>query len=438
MVETIFMGAIMAVEAMIAWLYCERLFDSKRRFWELLLAYILAYGILFLITLAGNTTINSVSFSLANCGLFIYGYRVKHKSALLHAAFLCFLVLAAELLVSLIINLFGYDFSEYTHNTSILIILGTWSKLLYLILAAFCARIFTPHKYENEEPKFFALFCVLPVVSMALGAAIIYIGMHSEVTPTVSIMITINIAALLIINLVFLSIYNHIQKMYAEQLQTQLILQKEENDALHYQLLQEQSDGQRILIHDIKNHMHAIRRLAQQGETEAISEYLGKMDETVLAIPQTRLCSEPVLNALLLRFFEDCRKKGVKFYCDIRDNCLAFMDPVSITALFGNLLSNALEAAVDSEGKTIELSVRYNNAQAAVTITVSNACDTAPAPDEKGRYLTKKKDRELHGVGLKSIERTVKKYKGLSATQYSADKRVFNHVVRIPYKMERE
>ena len=95
MVETIFMGAIMAVEAMIAWLYCERLFDSKRRFWELLLAYILAYGILFLITLAGNTTINSVSFSLANCGLFIYGYRVKHKSALLHAAFLCFLVLAA-------------------------------------------------------------------------------------------------------------------------------------------------------------------------------------------------------------------------------------------------------------------------------------------------------------------------------------------------------
>lgn len=433
MVETIFMGAIMAVEAMIAWIYCERLFDRKRKLWALLLAYVLVYTILFLITFAGNTTINSVSFALFNCGLFIFGYRVKHGSALLHAAFLCFIVLAAEVLVSLVINLFGYDFAEYTHNTSILFTLGIWSKLLYLILAVFCARIFSPHKYENEEPRFFALFCVLPIVSAFLCTAIIYIGMHSEVNQTVGTMMTINIAALLTINLLFFSIYNHIQKMYAEQLQTQLRMQKEENDALYYQTLQAQSDSQRILIHDIKNHMHTMKRLAEQGQIDAVSEYLSKMDETVLSIPQTRLCNEPVLNILLLRFADDCKKANVTFSCDIRDNCLAFMDPVSITALFGNLLSNALEAAASSKEREIELSVRYSNVQAAVIIAVSNSCDSAPTPDAEGSYITIKKDRKLHGIGLKSIGRIVEKYHGLSATKYVADKQAFYHFIHIPY-----
>lgn len=438
MTETIIMGAIMAVEGMIAWIYCERLFAGKRKLWALLLAYILTYGILFLITLAGNTTVNSVSFTLFNCGLFIFGYRVKHGSALLHAAFLCFIVLAAEVLVSLVINLFGYDFTEYTHNTSIMIILGIWSKLLYLILAVFASRVFSPHKYENEEPRFFALFCVLPVVSALLGAGIIYIGMHSEVNQTVSTMMTINIAALLIINLLFLSIYNHIQKMYAEQLRNQLILQKEENDALHYQILQEQSDSQRILIHDIKNHIQAIKYLAEQGETQAISEYLGKMDESILAIPQTKLCSEPVLNILLLRFTQECKKKGVKFSCDVRDNSLAFMDPVSITALFGNLLSNALEAAVSSEKKEVDLSVRYSNVQSSVIIVVSNSCDTAPVPDGAGLFVSHKKDRKLHGIGMKSIERIAEKYNGLSAAQYVAAKRAFYHFVHIPHQITNE
>ena len=433
MFETIIMGAIMAVEGMIAWIYCERLFDRKRKLWALLLAYVLVYTVLFLITFAGNTTINSVSFALFNCGLFIFGYRVKHGNALLHAAFLCFIVLAAEVLVSLVINLFGYDFTEYTHNTSIMIILGIWSKLLYLILAVFASRVFSPHKYENEEPRFFALFCILPVASALLGAAIIYIGMHSEVNQTVSTMMTINIASLLIINLLFLSIYNHIQKMYAEQLQTRLRMQKEENDALYYQTLQEQSDSQRILIHDIKNHMHAVKRLAALGETEAITEYLSQMDETVLSIPQTRLCNEPVLNILLLRFADDCKKAGVTFSCDIRDNCLSFMDSVSITALFGNLLSNALEAAVCSQEKEIELSVRYSNTQSSVSISVSNSCDAAPIPDGAGMFVTNKKDRKLHGIGLKSIERIVKRYSGLSGAQYAADKRIFYHFIHIPY-----
>lgn len=437
MIETICYASIMVVEAMIAWSYCERLFDRRRKTWSLVLAYTIAYAILFLISLRVNAMINSVSFGIINCILFIFGYRLKCRYAFLHAAFLCFIMLIAEVLVSLVINLFGYDFTEYTHNIAILILLSFWSKLLYLIMAVFCARIFVPHKYVKEEPRFFAMFCVLPIVSAILAAVIIYIGMHSEVNQTTSTMMAIFIAALLIINLLFLRIYNYIQKMYSEQLQMQLIIQKEENDALYYQTLQAQSDSQRILVHDIKNHMHAIKRLAEQGQMQAVSEYLGQMDKTVLSIPQTRLCDEPVLNILLLRFADDCKNKGVDFACDVRGNCLAFMDATSITALFGNLLSNALEATVLSQEKIVELTVRVDDNQGSTTIFVSNSCDVAPIPDLRGMYITNKNDRRRHGIGLKSIQRVVQKYHGLSTMQYDIDKQEFHHIIQLPMSEKR-
>lgn len=433
MIETIWYAAMIAVEAVVAWIYCERLFFRKRKNWILVLVYIVTYATLFLISMLGNTTLNSISFGIMNFALFVFAYQVKYRTAFLHSAFLCFIMLIAEVIVSLIINLFGHDFTEYTHNVLIMIILGIWSKLLYLILAVICARLFSPCKYETEEPSFFVLFCILPLVSALIAAAIIYIGMHSEVDQTVGAMMAINISSLLIINLLFLSIYNHLQKMHAEQLQTKLRIQKEEDDALYYQMLQKQADSQQILVHDIKNHIHAIKRLAEQGETDEIVAYLSQIDKTVLSIPKTRICNEPVLNILLLRFMDDCKKADIVFFCDVRGNCLTMMDSTSITALFSNLLSNAFEAAILSKEKEIELTVRYSDMQAAVVILVKNSCETPPTIDINGGYTTNKKDRNKHGIGLKSIQRIVQKYQGLSTAQYVPEKREFHHIIHIPF-----
>ena len=178
--------------------------------------------------------------------------------------------------------------------------------------------------------------------------------------------------------------------------------------------------------------MHAIKALAEQHQIDAISEYLGQLDSTILSIPQARLCNEPILNMLLLRFIGDCRKESVSFQCDVRDNCLSFMDETSITTLFANLLTNALEAAVLSEERQIELVVKRNIDQAAVVVTVVNSCDTPPTKDAEGKYITKKKDHTFHGIGLKSIQRIVCKYSGLSTTRYDVSTQQFHHVIRFP------
>ena len=42
-------------------------------------------------------------------------------------------------------------------------------------------------------------------------------------------------------------------------------------------------------------------------------------------------------------------------------------------------------------------------------ITIINSCDSAPDMDEDGNIKTKKKDKEHHGVGLKSVKQAVQR-----------------------------
>ena len=425
---------VYAAEGLIAWFYLDYIFLRRRVLWKHILEFVLSYALLFSISQFDNAPLNAICFTGFHWILIHRNYLCGKKTAIIHAGLLCVFVMVAEVMVSIIITLMGHGFSEYRYNSTIMIIFGVWSKLLYLVLVAIGAKIFSSHREskEEKEPTAMFLFCAMPTVSMVVSIGIIYVGFSSDVNSTIAIIMAISMVSLLVMNLLFLGFYNHLQKINDEQLKTHLSIQKAENDTLYYQTLQNQADSQRILIHDIRSHIQVVKSLVDDGQIEKISEYLGQMDNSIRLIPKARMCNEPVLNALLLRFVEDCKKEGVVFSCDIRDNCLGFMDATSITALFGNLLSNALEAAARSRNREIELWVKRSEEQRTVVIRVNNSCDTTPEHDSEGMYITRKDDRRRHGIGLKSIQWIVQKYCGVSTAQYVEEQREFHHIIHIP------
>lgn len=247
------------------------------------------------------------------------------------------------------------------------------------------------------------------------------------------LMVTI-VLTLLAVNLIFMLLYNQMQQLHADHLTMQLSLQREEADTAYYQALREQSEAQRILIHDIRNHLSTIDALARTDGSEAISDYIAKLDKTLLPQQHSRMCSDPILNLVLLQFRERCQKQNIVFQCDVRENCLTTLDAPSITTLYGNLLSNAIESAENSTDRIIELSVTRSEEQEIVIISVVNSCDIAPIPDSDGRFHTRKRDRNVHGVGLKSIQRIVDRHNGVSTMYYDSESKRFHHVVQFSYK----
>lgn len=430
--ENICYAALFAVEALIAWLYLEYLFRRKNSTIFLMSTFLGGYIFLFTISQLDNTTVNAVFFCCVNLVLIRLNYQCNVKTALLHTAFLCFVMVGAEILVALLISLFGYEFAAYTYDFGVMVVLVILSKLLYLVFSVVGSRFFSPHKHTNEEPQFMVLFCSLPLLSAIIAIITVYLGMTEGITGMVGIMTIMIIVTLLIVNLVILALYNYLQKTSKDFLELQLSIQKEEADVTYYKALQEQYENQRILVHDIKKHLSTIGAIAKQSGAIEIDKYVSSIYTALMPSTQAKLCSDPILNLVLLRFRDDCIGKKVSFHCDVRENISEFMNASSITALYGNLLSNSLESASYSDEKQIELSVTRNNIQSVIIISVVNSCDVAPVPDGHGGFHTKKANQIVHGVGLKSINRIIKKYRGISTMYYDPNKKQFHHIIQFP------
>lgn len=429
MYEIIAFAVLYVIEAIVAVLYLDYLYERKRNNWKLFLSFALAYCALFGISRFKMTTLNAISFTVINACLIAYNYRCKLTMATVHSFMLCFLVMCAEILVSLVIAWFGYDFSAYLQNFSVMLTLIVWSKFLYVIFVVVTARFFKPKKRENIEPGTTFLFCILPIFSAIAATAIIYIGMRTGVDSSKAIVITIAISSLLIMNLLFAGINEYVQKVNYEKTMLQLSIQKDQADADHYKAMQEQFENQRVLVHDIRNHLGTMEAMANRNEIEQIRRYLKNLNKTFLNVPQARVSNDPVLNAMVLRFREECKNEGIVFSCDIRDNTVSFMDAIDITTLFGNMLTNAKEAARDAIEPKIELVVCRNVGEADTMIVLNNTCRVAPKTDEKGNYISQKQDRLQHGIGLKSIRRVVCKYNGMETMDYDPEQKQFTHVI---------
>ncbi len=430
--EKLCYAIVFAAEAMIAWLYLEYILSRKNPLPILICSFGMGYAVLFVFSFLDDTTVNAIMFFVVNFFLIKQNYSCSIKTALLHSAFMCFAMVGAEVLVALWLGIYGYEFSAYTNDFRAMIALAILGKLLYLLFSVIGSRIFAPHKCINEEPKQMILFCGLPLLSSVIAVIIVYIGMNAGFADTVGIMTIIIVVTLLIVNLLFLALYNALQKANEEYLALQLSTQKEQADIAYYSALQEQFENQRILIHDIKKHLGTIDALAKQNGSAEIEKYISGLEETFAPSTQAKLCTDPILNLLLLRFRDDCKAKNIQFHCDVRENSSALLDAASITTLYGNLLSNALESAEASTERQIELSVIRNAIQSVIVISVINSCDDPPTPDGDGGFHTRKTDRFLHGVGLRSISRIVAKYHGVATMYYDPENKQFHHVIQFP------
>ena len=154
------------------------------------------------------------------------------------------------------------------------------------------------------------------------------------------------------------------------------------------------------------------------------------MEKEVHSQQMVRLCDNTVLNAILSRHAEFCCQHNIEYSFDVREHAVDTMNAVDITALFDNLLSNAVESAVKAENRFVELSAVKD--EVSLLVTLVNTCDAPPKMNEAGELLTGKDDKANHGIGTKSIARVVKKYNGMSDFYYVAAERQFHMVIHIP------
>lgn len=177
----------------------------------------------------------------------------------------------------------------------------------------------------------------------------------------------------------------------------------------NYQLSQESMELVNQKYHDLK---HQIAILKMEADSEKAKKYLNQMEEEIQFYEAQNKTGNHVLDAVLTSKSLYCQKHGIRLTCVVDGQLLNFMADMDISALFGNMLDNAMESVQkleDPEKRLIHLSVAKQ--KQFLRIRIENYCEENLV-FQNGLPVTTKKDRRLHGYGMKSIESTVKKYGG--------------------------
>lgn len=257
---------------------------------------------------------------------------------------------------------------------------------------------------------------------------IVYTALIIDLPLTIGSLALAGVMILLFDNLLIFVGYRISQRISRQNLAHQLMLQKQQTEISYYKALEEQYARQRVLIHDIRKHLAAIRDLAQSAGDPAVAGYVAELERSPALQNRVRICGNRLLDVILARYGDICREKGIQFSADVRDKSADCLEPSDMTALFGNLMENAVEAAQGAPGGYVELLCDLRPGDVSM-VSLVNTCASPPKSDGMGGFASTKPDSQQHGLGLKSIANVVGKYGGTLRQYYDKETGLFHTVL---------
>ena len=186
------------------------------------------------------------------------------------------------------------------------------------------------------------------------------------------------------------------------------------------------------LFHDFHNHIGALRQLLSHEKLKEAVEYLDELQTPVRNMADTFQTGDETADYLINSKAADAAEHGISFQAQVEFPRHTNIRSADLCAILGNLLDNALEAAkqVPEHGqRLIRLTIRRINQM--LVIKVENSFFVPPVA-ENGSLVTTKKERGLHGWGLKSAQAAAEKYDGM--VQISHEDHIFRAVVTLSYQ----
>jgi len=145
-------------------------------------------------------------------------------------------------------------------------------------------------------------------------------------------------------------------------------------------------------------------------EYEQIIHYLEKLHIKVDELGNVITVHNGIVDAIINQYYVKAAQQGIHMVVKGRFPSDCEIDAFDICTIFSNILSNALEAASETEEKYVSIECRYTEKN--IIIVVQNSF--CIQKQDTGRWLkTQKENSDNHGFGLENMKDSVSKYNGI-------------------------
>ena len=238
-------------------------------------------------------------------------------------------------------------------------------------------------------------------------------------------LILVNVLLLFAMNGCSVYFYRLVTKGYEAEKQYRLYRQREELVYEHYQKLEQNYQASRKIVHDMKNHMQAMMKLYEEGQTEEAHSYGLEVFHLLNQTGHMWYTENRMLNIILNEKLSEEEMKEVVLTLDIEEHSLDGIREIDLTTIFANLLDNAIEALGVQEEHDKFMKIYVGRVGDFLMIELSNS---------KGRRRKKKENHQ--GLGLKNVKEAIDKYEGTCTIE--ENEKQYRVILMIPSLLHEE
>ncbi len=206
-------------------------------------------------------------------------------------------------------------------------------------------------------------------------------------------------------------------------------LQLSDFQLTHLEQVEHKNEEHSKFIHNIHHYFSAIGTLALDHDYENILNLLNDINMEITMQESIFYTSHRIMNGILAEKYTLAKSKNIAMDIYVEPSVsLKNISDGDIVIMLGNLLDNAIEAAIKAEEnrRFIKVRIYHGNAGKICVIKIENSFITPVQYNKKGAVISIK-SHGLHGFGIKSVDQTAKKYGGF--LKYSEQDNIFTSIL---------
>lgn len=194
-----------------------------------------------------------------------------------------------------------------------------------------------------------------------------------------------------------------------EKSEERLLKEKIDIQYKYYLNLQESQNKVKKLYHDINNHIFCIKNLS--SDKEDVNKYIDEMSKELNEFKEIHNTGNMILDIILNEKQNICNENNIDLTCDVNFSKCNFIEMTDVCSIFSNILDNAIEACNKTSIDKKYIKIRGTLVKSYYVIRCENS-KTNKLEIKNSKIITSKKDKFIHGIGLKSVKSSLKKYNG--------------------------
>jgi len=258
-------------------------------------------------------------------------------------------------------------------------------------------------KSEHPMPNQYWL-CLLSVPAGSLFMLVAILS-NNFISDT---LIVISIICALAINLFTFYLYDSIANLSHEKMMRQVMEAQGKYYERQVEMMKSTLDNFKQIRHDLKNKLAPLYELAESEKKDEFRTLLSELAEVCMYDKEYAASGNVAIDSIINFKLNKNPDVDIDVQVSIPNDLL--VSTFDLAVVLGNMIDNALEAVNKAKDKWII--IRISLFKGVLIIEVINSYDGYINKSNKA-YISRKQDKENHGLGLISIESTIKKYDGL-------------------------